>query len=189
MGIQKGVQAALKVPDLVFLILKLRLHGVEYGRHLRGNSVYIKNVGTITLGDWVSLRSFRSGSIHRTCLYTHCQDSVIAVGDHSHLSGTVIHCRTTVTIGDYCMFAPGSKIMDNDSHRITIDIQKRRQPPESAPVTIGNNVWVGMNALILKGVTIGDNAIVAAHAVVTKDVPKNTLVAGNPARIIREMTE
>ncbi|MGF1496348.1 MAG: acyltransferase [Elainellaceae cyanobacterium] len=189
MGIRQGIQAALKIPDLIILLVKFNLHGVEYGRHLRGNQVYVKNVGTIRLGNWVSLKSFRGGSIHRTCLYTHCEDSVIMVGDHCHLSGTVIHCRTTVTIGDHCMFAPGSKIMDNDSHRISIDVKERRQPPASAPVTIADNVWVGMNALILKGVTIGENAIVAAHAVVTKDVPKNTLVAGNPARIIKELTD
>ena len=54
------------------------------------------------------------------------------------------------------------------------------------PITIGENVWIGCRALILKGVTIGDGAVVAAGAVVTKDVPANCVVAGNPAKIIKE---
>jgi acetyltransferase-like isoleucine patch superfamily enzyme len=56
---------------------------------------------------------------------------------------------------------------------------------DSKPVVIGRNVWIGTKARICKGVTIGDNSIVAAHAVVTKDVPPNTIAAGNPARIVK----
>jgi acetyltransferase-like isoleucine patch superfamily enzyme len=56
---------------------------------------------------------------------------------------------------------------------------------KTAPVKIGDNVWIGMNAVILKGVTIGDNSIVAAGAVVTKSVPANTIVAGNPAAVVK----
>ena len=57
----------------------------------------------------------------------------------------------------------------------------------SRPVVIGNNCWIGQNAVILKGVTIGDNCIVGANSVVTKDVPSNYIVAGNPGRIIRKI--
>ena len=53
---------------------------------------------------------------------------------------------------------------------------------------IGNNVWIGMNAIVLKGVTIGENSIIAAGAVVTKDVPPNTVVAGNPARFAKRLS-
>lgn len=87
------------------------------------------------------------------------------------------------------MFGPGTKIVDNDSHRISIDVIERRKTPNSAPIIIGDNVWVGMNALILKGVEIGENAIVAAYSVVTKNVPENTLVAGNPAKILKTLTK
>ncbi len=86
------------------------------------------------------------------------------------------------------MFGPGSKIVDNDSHRVSIDVEERRKLPNSAPILIEENVWVGMNSLILKGVTIGKNSIVAAHSVVTKHVPENVLVAGNPAKIIKNLT-
>lgn len=62
-----------------------------------------------------------------------------------------------------------------------------RQTTYPAPITLGKNVWVGFNSTILQGVTIGDNAVIAAGAVVTKDVPENTIVGGVPARIIRKI--
>jgi acetyltransferase-like isoleucine patch superfamily enzyme len=71
-------------------------------------------------------------------------------------------------------------IMDTDFHRVD------GRPSGDAAVSIGNRVWIGVGAKILKGVTVGDGAIVAAGSVVTRDVPAATLVAGNPARVIRE---
>lgn len=62
-----------------------------------------------------------------------------------------------------------------------------RQTTYPAPITLGKNVWVGSNSTILQDVTIGDNAVIAAGAVVTKDVPENTIVGGVPARIIRKI--
>ena len=64
-----------------------------------------------------------------------------------------------------------------------------RQTTYPAPITLGKNVWVGSNSTILQGVTIGDNAVIAAGAVVTKDVPENTIVGGVPARIIRKIID
>ncbi|MBC8770466.1 acyltransferase [Arenibacter sp. BSSL-BM3] len=87
------------------------------------------------------------------------------------------------------MFGPGTKIVDNDSHRISIDINERRKAPKSNPIIIEDNVWIGMNSLVLKGVCIGKNSIVAAHSVVTKNVPENVLVGGNPAKIIKTLTK
>ena len=76
--------------------------------------------------------------------------------------------------------ARGAVIRDYDGHYIE-DVAYRT----AKPVIIGDNVWIGYRAMILKGVTIGDNSVVAANSVVTKDVPSNSIVAGNPAKIIR----
>lgn len=70
-----------------------------------------------------------------------------------------------------------------------LDKEGRRHYHTALPVTIGNDVWIGGKATILPGVTIGDNVVVAAGAVVTKDVPANTIVAGVPARVIKELPE
>lgn len=90
-----------------------------------------------------------------------------------------------VTIGDNCMLAPGVQIY-TAAH--PIDPHERNSGVEfGKPVTIGNNVWIGGRAVIIPGVTIGNNAVIAAGSVVTKNVPANTVVGGNPAKVIREI--
>ncbi|OPY92501.1 MAG: Maltose O-acetyltransferase [Syntrophaceae bacterium PtaU1.Bin231] len=80
------------------------------------------------------------------------------------------------------MFASGAFVTDSDWH----GIYDRSLPVgNSAPVRIGNNVWVGDSAIVCKGVSIGDNSIVGAGAVVLKDVPANAIVGGNPAEIVK----
>jgi acetyltransferase-like isoleucine patch superfamily enzyme len=89
-----------------------------------------------------------------------------------------VQCRESIVIGDGVIVAEGAVIRDSDDHPVN-------GKPTTAPVTIGDNVWIGLRAIVLKGVTIGDGAIVAAGAVVTKDVPPGALVAGVPATVKR----
>ncbi|GAA0337858.1 maltose acetyltransferase domain-containing protein [Bacillus carboniphilus] len=90
-----------------------------------------------------------------------------------------------IRFGDNCMLAPGVHIY-TATH--PLDAAERNTGYEyGKPVTIGNNVWVGGLAVINPGVTIGDNAVIASGAVVTKDVPANVVVGGNPARVIKEI--
>lgn len=88
-----------------------------------------------------------------------------------------------ITFGDDCMLAPNVQIY-TATH--PIDIKGRYSGRELGyAITIGNKVWIGGGAIILPGITIGNNAVIAAGSVVTKDVPKNAVVAGNPARVIK----
>lgn len=90
-----------------------------------------------------------------------------------------------VRIGKNCMIAPRVSIY-TATH--PVDAMERISGAEfGSPVTIGDNVWIGGNAVINPGVTIGDNAVIASGAVVTKDVPANTVVAGVPAKVIKEL--
>lgn len=106
-------------------------------------------------------------------------------GAYNHIT-----CANRVVIGDNCLTGKWVTITDN-SHGET-DYESLCMPPGKRPVTskgpviIGNNVWIGDKATILPGVTIGDGVVVAANAVVTKDVPAYSVVAGNPARIIKK---
>lgn len=112
-------------------------------------------------------------------------EGVITIGDYVMISpGTRISASDAIHIGDSCMFATGVYITDSDWHGIYDRINR---DPEPRPITLGNNVWVGDHATILKGVTIGDNSIVGAGAVVTKPVPANVVVAGNPAKIVKTL--
>lgn len=109
----------------------------------------------------------------------------ITLGDCVLLTGgTRIMAAQQITIGDGCMLARGSTISDCDWH----GIYDRTSIDENAkPVVLANNVWVGDGAFIGKGVQIGENSIIGARAVVTKDVPPNVVMAGNPARIVKEL--
>lgn len=91
-----------------------------------------------------------------------------------------------ITIGDNVMFAPNVSLY-TVGH--PLDVTLRNEGWEQAkPITIGNNVWIGGNVVILPGVTIGDNVVVGAGSVVTKDLPANVLAVGNPCRVVREIS-
>lgn len=131
----------------------------------------------------------------------------IKVGDYTVIQdGVSIRCLDSITIGSFTGIAEGTLITDNNTHPVNIEewIKHRiRVAPggpgypglgngwelsESAPVIIGDGVWIGGNCTILKGVTIGDGAIVARGAIVTKDVAPFTIVAGNPAKKVKELS-
>ena len=92
-----------------------------------------------------------------------------------------------VTIGANCQIAPNVSIY-TAGHPVHPDVRNTGYE-YGIPVTIGNNVWIGGNAVILPGVNIGDNVVIGAGSVVTKDIPSNMIAAGNPCRVIREITE
>lgn len=122
----------------------------------------------------------------RICVWGHDMDSgKITIGDYPMISpGCRISACEEITIGHSINMANGVYITDSDWHGIYDRVER---PKSITPVRIGDNVWLGDRATILKGVTIGDNAIVAANAVVTKDVAANTVVAGNPAVVVKTL--
>lgn len=99
---------------------------------------------------------------------------------------TVISVAKEVRIGNNCAIAEETKIFDNNSH--SLDYENRDMRKEDiAAISIADHVWIGMNSIIMKGVTIGKGAVVAAGSVVTKDVPDLTVAAGNPAKLIKRI--
>jgi len=117
-------------------------------------------------------------------IYTGCSISVnpgarMVLGSGYISSRVTIDCFKQITLGHGVCISKGVTIRDSDNHSLNASKEV------SAPVTIGNHVWCGLNATILKGVTIGDGAVIAAGAVVTADVPARALAGGVPARIIQ----
>lgn len=109
------------------------------------------------------------------------KNSKLTLGSGFCNSNVKIRCTNSITIGNNVAISHDVTIMDSDAHNIDYDGYQMTKP-----VIIGNNVWIGSRAMILKGVKIGDGAIIAAGAVVTKDVPENTVAAGCPAKIIKD---
>ena len=105
----------------------------------------------------------------------------LSIGSGFCNSDIKIRCKKSITIGEHVAISHDVTIMDSDAHAIDRD-----DYVETKPVHIGNHVWIGTKATILKGVSIGNGAIVAAGAVVTKDVPAHTMVAGVPAKVVKE---
>lgn len=111
---------------------------------------------------------------------TYSKYAVICIGKNSRLNGVLLQAREKIFIGENCLLG-STIIMDTDFHHTD---PKRRKDIKNIPtksVIIENNVWLAGQSVVLKGVTIGKNSVVAMRAVVSKDVEKNIVVAGNPA--------
>jgi acetyltransferase-like isoleucine patch superfamily enzyme len=108
----------------------------------------------------------------------------LEIGTRSFINDcSTVTCFEHIKIGSGCAISWNANILDTNAHELTVEGIPR---PRSQGVTIGDHVWIGTGATVLAGVTIGDGAVVAAGSVVTSEVPSKALVAGNPARVIRE---
>lgn len=122
----------------------------------------------------VTLRTLREGA-------------EIRLGRDCGLSGTVICAAIAVHVGDRCLFGADVQIADTDFHPINPKgrrFNNNSSDIRSAPIRIGQNVFIGTRSIILKGVAIGDDAVIGAGSVVTRDVPTGAIAAGSPARIV-----
>lgn len=111
----------------------------------------------------------------------------VSIGKGTYINnGMTLVDDLDITIGEGCLFAPNVMITTTGH---PADPELRKKGMYSFPVTIGDNVWIGMGAVILPGVTIGENSIIGAGSVVTKDIPANVIAFGSPCRVIREFNE
>ena len=110
----------------------------------------------------------------------------IIIGNRTFIGrGVEFNIQEQIDVGDDCLIAAGCLFVDHD-HGIELTRRMAEQPSKTARIRIGNNVWVGANSVILKGIQIGDGAVVGAGSVVTKSIPANEIWVGNPARRMRE---
>jgi acetyltransferase-like isoleucine patch superfamily enzyme len=143
--------------------------------------------------------SIRAESVIRGILRTEVHGH-ISIWEHVYIGDDcILNSADHILIKSFSMLAHGVHVFDNDSH--PLDWRQRREQSvayrsgaaasapkvASAPVNIGEHVWIGMNSFIAKGVTIGDRSIIAASSVVINDVPPDTLAGGNPARLIKNL--
>ncbi len=114
----------------------------------------------------------------------------IEIGDGFGISGTTIYSTFSIKIGKNATIGANCKIIDNDFHPINPEYRRlglNQQYMKRAPIYIGDNCFIGMNSIILKGTTIGNNVVVGAGSVVSGKYPDNCIIAGNPAKIIRQI--
>lgn len=127
--------------------------------------------------------------VFQSCMFNiSASGSRIVIGNNVGISGSTINADTIITIGDNTIIGSGCLITDTDSHPIQMADRNRKDWPKytkSKPISIGKNVFIGARCIVLKGVNIGDGAVIGAGSVVSKDVPANAIVAGNPAKIVK----
>ena len=137
------------------------------------------------------------------CLFQALYGGKITVGINTYIGGnTIIQSKELVSIGDSVIIANNVLIVDNNNHPVDPSERLRMSAcddflhdelwswkyAESKPIVIEDNVWIGRDARIMKGVTVGKGSIVALGAIVTKDVPPYTVVAGNPAKVVKQLS-
>ena len=166
-------------------LFRYRCESVGRRLSLEGEIPLIIGDGMIVVGDDVRIGRRNTWIVG----FKVSEGAELVIGDDVSVNyQTTISVAKRVVIGSRSMIAGNVQIYDNVSH--PIDPARRHEPfrlDEADPVIIGENVWLGNRAIIMRGVTIGDNSVVAAASVVTKDVPANVVVGGNPATIIKQL--
>ncbi len=114
------------------------------------------------------------------------KNAIIEIGDNCRINGAYIHAKKAITIGNNCVIAANVNIIDSNGHETHSDNRTigRDEPHE---IIIGNNVWIGLNSIILKGTTIGDNCIISAGCTIKGVFPANSIVTGNPIRVVKQL--
>ncbi len=170
--------------------------GVKFGEDLRPYGcpiIYRHRSARITLGHHVVLNSNprvnRAGILRKVTLVAMSSGSEITIGDHTGLSGAVVFAAKSVRIGSYVNIGVNTAIYDTDFHPLDWQARRANNSPQVSvsPVIIEDDVWIGGNSIILKGVHIGRAAVIGAGSVVTCNIPEGTVWAGNPARFIKKI--
>ena len=177
--------------NYVFRVLYHRNADIQVGRGTQFDYWRSRSLGGKTL--------IGSESIIRCRIDFDSPAGVVQIGDRCFIGASHLVCHTGITIEDDAIISWGVTIVDHDSH--SVDWDQRQHDVRLwmtgdkdwtgiavSPVHVGKKTWVGLGATILKGVTIGEGAVVGAQSVVTRDVPPYTVVAGNPARVVKQLT-
>jgi acetyltransferase-like isoleucine patch superfamily enzyme len=154
--------------------------------------VFTRRNDSISIGDHVLMVSrFRSNPVGITnpCVLDTLKGGTISIGNHVGMSGAVLSSKESIVIGDHVKLGANVRIFDHNYH--SLNWENRRDgvrdaaDVRSAPVVVGQDVFIGTNSIILKGVSIGDRAIIAAGSVVSCDIPPDEIWGGNPAKCLR----
>lgn len=146
--------------------------------------------GTITIKDTVEVGYFPSPFYYNSVNHIEARfkEASIEIKDNVRINNsfTIIAEKGAITIGEKCLIGTEVFIVNSDFHELHPE-KRNSGNHKSKNVVIGNNVFIGSRVTILKGVTVGDNSVIASGAVVTKSFPENSIIAGNPAAVVKQI--
>lgn len=178
--------------SLPLIRLQFALQSIDWGKGWRiwGCPILQCHRGSqIVIGDYADLRSWPGTNPltpnHPVVLATRCSGARIQIGHHCGFTGTTLVAAESIEIGNWVVVGANCTIVDTDFHPLAA-AERRLHVLDGThkPIMIEDEVFVGMNSLILKGVTLGRGCVIGAGSVVTRDVPPGMIAAGNPARVI-----
>ena len=185
-----------RLKRLLFVTLRIKKYAMLsdcqniVGKPLLHHPVLLKGKGKISFGKNVQIGVISSPNFltHYTYIEARYTESEVKIGNNVSINNAFSAiAEAKIFIGNDVLIGVNCTIIDTDGHNL--DRKKRNIGiPETAEVHILNNVFIGSNVSILKGVTVGENSVIGNSSVVTKDVPANMIVAGNPAKIIRALS-
>ena len=169
------------------------MNNVSIGKNISINGKLFcvtRDSSSIVLGSGIRINSgikYNSiGGDNRTILFAE-GNGIISIGDRTGLSNCTLFCCESITIGCDVYLGGSVKIYDTDFHWVDCNKRINTKGGKTSPVVIKDGVFVGAHTIVLKGVTINEHAVVGAGSVVTKDIPKGELWAGNPAKYIKSI--
>src|SRR5690554_3494159 len=176
-------------------ILKLKKNIIMEGKVRIRSFPYIdlKNNSKLNLGNNVMLNSTNYGyhiNMHNCVkILADGENSEIYIGANTRIHGSCIHAKSKITIGKNCLIAGNCQIIDSNGHETLMERPLDRIFSMDKPreIIIEDNVWIGANCIVLKGVKIGSGSIIAAGSVVVESIPENVIARGNPAQVIKNI--
>jgi acetyltransferase-like isoleucine patch superfamily enzyme len=153
---------------------------------------YFSSNAIVNIGEnvtFISDNRYNMVGLFKPCTIQVNDNGILKIGDNSGFSSVSIYCSKEITIGSFVNCGGNVMIWDTDFHPLNYLSRRKHIENEilSSPITIGDDVFIGANSIILKGVKIGDRAIIGAGSIVTKNIPEDEIWAGNPAKFIKKV--
>lgn len=152
--------------------------------------IYMRRDTRCIIGNNVRLGGYKKGyhaaMTFPTTILIDNAGATVTIGDNCRIVGAYIHAKSSITIGKNSLIASGAQILDSNGHNV---YSKNRTIGQDTPqpIVLGENIWIGTNAIILKGTTIGDNCVIGANSVVKGEFEANSIIQGNPAKIVNKI--
>mgnify|MGYP003495332183 FL=1 len=180
-----------------FAFVKLRILKYQWltecenisGKPIKNQPLLLNGKGKIVFGLNCKFGYKDSAGFYSTYNYIEARNSssVVVFGDNTYFNNNcTIDAIDKIEFGNDVLVGINCSFLDNDGHNLAVE-KRKIDTPNSAPIRIGNNVFIGDNVTVLKGVSIGDNSVIGSGSIVTKSIPSNSIAAGNPAKVIREL--